>query len=82
MAVLKINVENDQESKVEFDKLKAMELFHTGWGSKNCFMKLNYNLTKDGISYNAVNLITGKLYEFVSSAEVYRFKSAVLNLEK
>lgn len=82
MAMLKINVENDWESKVEFCKLEAMELFYTNRGLENCFMKLNSGLIKDDISYNAVNLISGKLYGFVPSSEVYRFKSAVLNLEK
>lgn len=82
MAMLKINVENDWERKVGFGKLENMELFYTDYGTENCFMKLNYDLIKDGVSYNAVNLTTGKAYEFVQSAEVYRFKSAVLNLEK
>lgn len=82
MAMLKINFENDWERKVEFGKLKNMELFYTGQGTENCFMKFNHDLIKDNVSYNAINLITGKSYEFVQSAEVYRFKSAVLNLEK
>lgn len=82
MAMLKINVENDWESKAEFSELKAMELFYTDWGSKDCFMKLNCDLTEGDVSYNVVSLISGKLYGFVSSSEVYRFKSAVLNLEK